>query len=59
MKLIYLKPAQKSHSLDASICIKTLFCRVSVTIEPGRSLFTVAMLPRYDELFDSKSISKE
>ena len=48
MKLIYLKSAKKSDSFNVSIGIKILFFRVSVTIEPGRSLLTV----RYQELFD-------
>jgi hypothetical protein len=48
MKLIYLKSELKSDSFDASIGIKIPFFRVSVTIEPGRSLLTV----RYHELFD-------
>ena len=48
MKLIYLKSALKSDSFDVSIGIKIPFFRVSVTIEPGRSLLTV----RYHELFD-------
>ena len=38
MKLIYLKSSVKSDSLDGTIGIKTSFFRVSVTIEPGRSL---------------------
>jgi hypothetical protein len=49
MKLIYLKSELKSDSFDVFIGIKILFFRVSVTIEPGRSLLTV----RYHELFDS------
>jgi hypothetical protein len=48
MKLIYLKSELKSDSFDVSIGIKIPFLRVSVTIEPGRSLLTV----RYHELFD-------
>jgi hypothetical protein len=48
MKLIYLKSKLKSDSFDVSIAIKIPFFRVSVTIEPGRSLLTV----RYHELFD-------
>jgi hypothetical protein len=48
MKVIYLKSALKSDSFDISIGIKNPFSRVSVTIEPGRSLLTV----RYHELFD-------
>jgi hypothetical protein len=49
MKIIYLKSALKSDSFDISIVgIKHLFSRVSVTIEPGRSLLTVL----YHELFD-------
>jgi hypothetical protein len=48
MKLIYLKSVLKSDSFDVSIGIKLPFSRVSVTIEPGRSLLTV----RYHELFD-------
>jgi hypothetical protein len=51
MKLIYLKSALKSDSFDVSIGIKIPFFRVSVTIEPGRSLLTV----RYHELFESNS----
>ena len=46
---IYLKSALKSYSFDISIGIKNPFSRVSVTIEPGRSLLTV----RYHELFDT------
>ena len=38
MKLIYLKSALKCSSFDVSIGIKIPFLRVSVTIEPGRSL---------------------
>jgi hypothetical protein len=37
-----------SDSFDVSIGIKNQFSRVSVTIEPGRSLLTV----RYHELID-------
>jgi hypothetical protein len=48
MKLIYWKSALKSDSFDVSIGIKNPFSRVSVTIEPDRSLLTV----RYHELFD-------
>ena len=48
MKVIYLKSALKSDSFDISIGIKNPFSRVSVTIEPGRSLLTV----RYHELFE-------
>ena len=48
MKVIYLKSALKSDSFDISIGINNPFSRVSVTIEPGRSLLTV----RYHELFD-------
>ena len=45
--LIYLKSTWKSDSFDLSIDIKILFFRVSVSIEPGRSLLTV----RYHEPF--------
>ena len=38
MKLMYLKSALKCDSFDVSIGIKIPFFRVSVTIEPGRSL---------------------
>ena len=38
MKLIYLKSALKFDSFDVTIGIKIAFFRVSVTIEPGRSL---------------------
>jgi len=38
MKLIYLKSALKCNSFDITIVIKIPFFRVSVTIEPGRSL---------------------
>ena len=38
MKLIYLKSALRRNSFDVTIGIKVLFLRVSVTIEPGRSL---------------------
>ena len=38
MKLIYLKSALKCDSFYVCIGIKILFCRVLVTIEPGRSL---------------------
>jgi hypothetical protein len=48
---LYSKSELKSDSFDVSIGIKILFFRISVTIEPGRSLLTV----RYHELFDSKS----
>ena len=48
MKLIYLKSELKFDSFDVSIGTKIPFFRVSVTIEPGRSLITV----RYHELFD-------
>ena len=41
MKVIHLKSALKSDSFDVSIGIKNPFSRVSVTIEPGRSLLTV------------------
>jgi hypothetical protein len=51
MKLIYLKSALKSDSFDVSVGIKIPFSRVSVTIEPGRSLLTV----RYHELFDYRN----
>jgi len=51
MKLIYLKSELKSDSFDVSIGIKIPFFRVSVTIEPGRSLLTV----RYHELFDRRA----
>ena len=38
-----------------SICITILFFRVSVTIEPGRSLLTV----RYRELFDTYLVRRK
>ena len=38
MKIIYLNSALKCDSFDATIGIKIPFFRVSVTIEPGRSL---------------------
>ena len=38
----------KFNCFDASIGIKFLFFRVSITFEPGRFLLTV----RYHELFD-------
>ena len=38
MKLIYLKSASKFDSFDVTIGIKIPFFRISVTIEPGRSL---------------------
>ena len=38
MKFIYLKSALKCDSFDETIGIKIPFFRVSVTIEPGRSL---------------------
>ena len=38
MQLIYLKSALKRDSFDVAIGIKIPFFRVSVTIEPGRSL---------------------
>ena len=38
IKLIYLKSALKCDSFDVAIDIKIPFCRVLVTIEPGRSL---------------------
>jgi hypothetical protein len=44
-----LKSALKSDSFDVSIGIKNPFSRVSVTIEPDRSLLTV----RYHELFET------
>ena len=37
-ELIYLKSALKCDSFDVTIGIKIPFFRVSVTIEPGRSL---------------------
>jgi len=37
-ELIYLKSALKCDSCDVTIGIKIPFLRVSVTIEPGRSL---------------------
>jgi hypothetical protein len=43
----------KSYSFDVPIGIKIPFFRVSVTIEPGRSLLTV----RCYELFDNISFS--
>jgi hypothetical protein len=49
MKLIFLKSELKSDSFDLSIGTKIPFFRVSVTIEPGRSLLTV----RYHELLDT------
>jgi hypothetical protein len=54
MQLIYLKSVLKFDSSDVSIGIKILAFRVSVTIEPGRSLLTV----RYQELFDLKFTNK-
>ena len=48
MKPIYLKSAFKFDPFDVSIDIQIPFSRVSVTIEPGRSLLKV----RYHELFD-------
>ena len=54
MKLIYLKSALTSDSFDVSIGIKIPFFRVSVTIEPGRSLLTV----NYQELFDTTKINE-
>ena len=48
MKLIFLKSELKFDSFDVSIGFKIPFFRVSVTIEPGRSLLTV----RYHELFE-------
>ena len=56
MKLIYLKSALKCDSFDVTIGIKNQFFRVSVTIEPGRSLLQfvttnclilLAVLPLY------------
>ena len=41
MKLIYLKSALKCNSFDITIGIKIPFFRVSVTIEPGRSLLKI------------------
>ena len=38
MKLIYLKSALKCDSFDVTIGINIPFFRISVTIEPGRSL---------------------
>ena len=38
LKLIYLKSALKCDSFDVTIAIEILLFRVSVTIEPGRSL---------------------
>ena len=38
MKLVCLKSALKCNSFDVTIGIKIPFFRVSVTIEPGRSL---------------------
>jgi len=38
MKLIYLKSPLKRDSFDVTIGIEITFFRVSVTIEPGRSL---------------------
>ena len=48
MKLIYLKSALKCDFFYVTIGIKIPFFRVLVTIEPGRSLFTLS----YHELFD-------
>ena len=52
MKLIYLKSELKYDSFYVSIGIKIPLFRVSVTIEPGRSLLTV----RYHELFEKNAI---
>ena len=49
MKLICLKSALKCDSFDVTIGIKIPFFRVSVTIEPGRSLPGC-----YHELFDDE-----
>ena len=38
MRLIYLKSALKCDSFDVTIGVKIPFFRVSVAIEPGRSL---------------------
>ena len=38
MRLIYLKSALKCDSFDVAISVIIPFFRVSVTIEPGRSL---------------------
>ena len=50
MRLIYLKSELKCDSFDVTLSIKILFFRVSVTIEPGRSLLQFG----YHELFDKK-----
>ena len=55
MKLIYLKSALKCDSFDVNIGIKIPFFRVSVTIEPGRSLLqfvtTNCLTPRFQGKF--------
>ena len=48
MKHVYLKSAYKANSFDLSKGIKIPLLRISVTIEPDRSLLTVS----YHELFD-------
>ena len=53
MKAIYLKSALKYNSFDVTIGRNILFFRVSVSIEPGRSLLQF----RYHELFDFVSIT--
>ena len=55
IKLIYLKSELKSDFFDVSIGIKIPFFRVSVTIEPGRSLLTV----RCHELFENRNRKKK
>jgi len=49
MELVYLKSTLKSDSFDVSTGIEIPFSKVSVTIEPGRSL----LLVRYRELFET------
>ena len=48
MKLIYLKSTEKLNSFDVSVGVKITFFRVSITIDPGRSLLTI----RYHKPFD-------
>ena len=50
MKLIYLKSAFKCNSYDVTIGIKIPFFRVSVTIEPGRSLLQFVTTNLFDNL---------
>ena len=45
---IYIKSALKCDSFDVAIDTKIPFFRVSVTIEPSRSILTL----RYHKLFD-------